>query len=313
MSSQNDAYYKLTNTAELDIVRGNYSSALENYNQAFSISEKPKTIDIVNSLKCSCLIKSPIQENVIKKLYQRGLTYKDLNKDKVLKNCLKDYKRLEEVDFAYDTEYRAAINKIDDDDQVLRITHGSYKQYRKEIDSIDEQNVSNLREWIVTKGFPSESKIGVESISGWQGWKIVVLHYQQQRSVNTSKPDLFSEVLLSALKNDDITPLQYSEYIEIQNDPKYLKYKSNPLVMLKMGQYRIGNSTLENLETVNKARADISLYALKDYAEKIIFQDKNPHDFNFGINGGYVDLTSQSKDLKKKFKDITVALDLEKL
>ncbi|MEO8772694.1 MAG: hypothetical protein ABI263_02475 [Gelidibacter sp.] len=241
------------------------------------------------------------------------MTLEDLKNDKVLINCLKEIKQVDNVDVTYDMVYRAEIDTLDFKDQLYRIKSGSYKKYRKEIDSIDKQNISKFLELIERNGFPTESKIGIETLSGYQGWKIVVLHYQQQRSVNNSKPNLFSEILMDALKNDEISPLQYSKQIEMQNDPKYLNYKANPLIVLKKGQYRIGNSTLENLESINKSRADISLYTLKDYAEKIIFQDRNPHDFNFGINGGYIDLTSQSKDLKKKMKRKTVVLDLNQL
>lgn len=308
---QNRAYLRLINAAELNITENEFASAFENYGKAFQLSDNPKAIDLVNSLKCACLLKKANVDKLLIKIFQKGLTYNDLFfKEDLLKKCLSK-RKLEIKPPPIDLNYRTQINNLNKADQFFRTKTGSYRKYQKQIDSVDKKNVKALIRLIEKKGFPSESRIGVETVIGYQGWEIVVWHYQQQRSRDKSKPDLFSGILMKALQNDEISPLVYATYVELQNDSIYLKYITNPLIILDKDEYRILKSTLEKKDQINASREAIGMNSLEDDIKKIIYQRKNKYQFNFGFDGGYFDLTRQEKSVKKKLKERTVKLDFK--
>lgn len=304
----------MINIAELAVVKEDFNSAFQSYNQAFKYTDEPKVIDLMNSLKCACLSKGEIDYNLVKQLLSKGLSDSDIVNGVIVKGCLKINKRDHEVKVIYDSLYRKEINDLGEKDQYFRLKTGSYKKYRKEIDSVDALNINRLLHLISTKGFPSETRIGVENIGGYQGWEIVLWHYQQQRSIKkNNKQDLFSDVLYDALRNGEITPLEFSIFIELQNDPKYLKYKTNPLTILEKGKYRVLKSILENIKQIDSDRKEVELEPLKDYIKKIVYQNDNKYNFYFGINNGYIDLRDQSKAVKKLLKEKTVQLDFKDL
>lgn len=307
--AQNKEYYELTNDAELAIIREDYAIALNKYRKAFLISTEHKTIDIVNAIKCSCLLKKYDLSSLLQKLFQKGLTIENLRKDKLLKSQLKKIEnKKQNRKTKIDSTYRKQIIALDINDQKLRKKSNCYVRFRDKIDSIDKENIENLLTLIETKGFPSEDISGVQNIGGYQGWEIVVLHYNQKRSIDKTLPDLFSKILFNALQQNKITPIKYANLIEVQNDKSHTNYQTTPLVILTKREFRISKKISKKEDEINKKRGEIQLCKLKDYVQKIIFQNNNKYNFYFGISNGYLDLSSQSKSIKNKLKEKTISV-----
>ncbi len=307
--SQNKAYYSPINKAELQIIKGNYKTALQNYQSAFKTPVEKKTTDLVNALKCSILTKSTEEvEYFVQCLLNSGLDYKDLYRDRFLKKRLKKlHLKCKPNRSHIDTVYRNQITALGIKDQLLRKKNNCYKKYRNEIDSIDKENIAQFLKYVKEKGFPSISRIGVQDIGGEQGWHIVVWHYSQARSLNNKLPDI-SNILLDAVKKDILRPVEYVTFLNLQNDSNFPKYGVDPLVTLRKGEFRILKSLLQQKNKINKNRAEIGLCSLEDNIKKIIFQDKNKYDFNFGISVGFFNLRNQDKSLKKKIEERSVPL-----
>lgn len=256
-----------------------------------------------------------IQKNELISLLQRGLSIKELRKDVVLKKCIKkndlEFKNVEPI---YDSLYRKEIQQLGYDDQYFRLKRGSYTKYRKEIDSVDNININTFLKLVKEKGFPTESKVGVENRVGRQEWVIVVLHYQQQRSRDKTMPDI-TEVLKNAVDENKLRPYLYTYLAEMQNDSIYRKYYHSPLVMLKKGEYRIFNSTLDKVNSIDEERKKIGMSSLKNQLIKFFFTQtkQNKYDFNFGHDNAYMDMTKQSKELKKHFKNKSIKVNLDDL
>lgn len=310
--SQNNEYFNLIDQAEIAIVNSDFKEANSLYQKAFNTNTESFVLDIINYSKCNCFLSDKIQKNAIITLLQKGLSIKELRKDVVLKKCIKkndaEFKDIEPI---YDSLYRKQIQQLGYDDQFYRLKKGSYVKYRKEIDSIDYNNINTFIELVDEKGFPSEAKIGVENRVGWQEWIIVVLHYQQQRSKDKSKPDI-TKILKKAVDENKLRPSIYAHLAEMQNDSIYRKYYHSPLVMIEKGEYRIFKSTLDKVNTIDEEREKIGMSSLKNQLVKFFFTQskKNKYDFNFGYVDTYsTDLTKQSKELKEYFRGKSVKVN----
>lgn len=309
--SQNQEYYRLINKAELCIIDGNYKEALKNYNLCFSSANEAKTVDIVNALKCSFLTEdSTTISYCLRQLLGRGLSYDDFAKDSFFNRKLriKKIKEMVSVIFSGDSDYREEIRILDVNDQRCRLK-GRRKKDIEKIQDVDRKNIETLLHLIKEKGFPSESRIGVLNLGGYQGWEIVVLHYNQKRSKKLALPDTFLCVLDKALKNREISPLKYCQLLAVANDPDYIKYEIIPLIILKKGEFRIGKKILNSIDSINKKRAKIGLCSMRDYVKKIIFQDDNRYGFYFEIPMGYYDLRSLQNKVKGELIKKTVPIN----
>ena len=87
--SQIREYYSLVNEAEFFIVQNKLEQASIKYKEAFKLNVDYKIVDVVNSLKCSCLLNDSLPSNLIKVLEEKNVTNKLIKQDKVLKKCFK--------------------------------------------------------------------------------------------------------------------------------------------------------------------------------------------------------------------------------
>jgi hypothetical protein len=307
-------YSELTNMANLSIVDGDYTKALCYFDSAFATAPQPYTIDITNALKCECLSERNNLEQKMLTLFKRGLTINDFNDDKVLRKCIrksKEYPKYldlsdvinKNLDDYLDTDYRNELVELEKKDQYYRLKKGSYSVYRREIDSMDKENVTTLLNLINTKGFPSEEKVGVKNIYGYQNWRIVILHYNQQRSnSNDEMPDLFSPHLYDATRNMQLLPYELSYLIALQNDTAHKDDGGFFLIQkLKKNHYVMSKTIKYKFEAYNEVRIPLGLDPIEDYIKKALFCEEKKHDFIFYISSAIFDISSFKKADKKFF------------
>jgi hypothetical protein len=165
-------YYHCTNRAELYIVNNQWDSSLFYYRKALALNRRPFAKDLYNALLVACRIKQyPTAYQYAYKLAGMGYHLNNLRKDSAgnafwqnsqYRQRLK--KLAEKPPVLYDRAYRKLIEQMVHDDQYFRTKPGSYQLYDDTIRKIDRVNVFALQRLIATKGFPSEYRIGVDSV-----------------------------------------------------------------------------------------------------------------------------------------------------
>lgn len=315
--SQKKEYYSLVNEAEFFIVENKLKLANEKYIEAFKLQIDFKIVDIVNSLKCSCILNDTLPSILIKTLEEKNVTNKLIKQDKVLKKCFKAKKIiLDNSKATIDENYLKLINAIVDKDQAIRHKPNAYVKYRKEMDSIDNENFIEFISLIEKFGFPSESKIGVSNnLRGYLEWEIVIRHlFQHASKINSSlKPETLTkmkEILNKALLNDDITPMQFAYYLELEKNNVY--YENWILSKLDNNEWGVPQSIIVKMEEIDEKRNQIGLCSIREHIKKTYFENNkklNAHHFYFKSHEPYMYILNFPSEVKKLFRSSSIIIN----
>lgn len=315
--SQSKDYYSLVNEAEFLIVENKFKLANEKYKEAFKLKIDFKIVDIVNSLKCSCILNDTLPSILIKALEEKNVTNKLIKQDKVLKKCFKANKIvLDNSKATIDMHYLKLINTIVDKDQAIRNKPNAYVKYRKEMDSIDNENFIVFIALIDKFGFPSESKIGVSNnLRGYLEWEIIMRHLFQHASKKNSslKPETLTkmkEILNKALLNDDITPMQYAYYLELEKNNVY--YENCVLSNLDNNEWGIPQSIIGKMEEIDVKRNQIGLCRIREHIKKTYFENNkklNEYHFYFKSSEPYMYTLNFPSEVKKLYRSSSIIIN----
>ncbi|SMG07534.1 hypothetical protein SAMN05661096_00046 [Marivirga sericea] len=237
-------YYELVKDAEMQIVDEKYKDAVNLYQEAFRLIEKPFGKDVFNAALASQyagLIESRNQflqviinnsENAEKTKSVFVSSYLDEKEW----NSLIDQKVID-----YDPVKRAEFEGIFIKDQL-------HRPHYDEFDSIIEVNErSNLQQIIgysKTYGFPSQVKLGYPADLVSQGHHIVLLHVARRRAEDKSVMNL-KNMMRSAVEAGRLDPEAALTYLYYQKD------MSDSAYFLPLSQYWVytHDSLPDNLKT----------------------------------------------------------------
>jgi hypothetical protein len=315
--SQIKEYYSLINEAEFIIVQNKLEQANIKYEEAFKFKVDYKIVDVVNSLKCSCLLNDSLPTNLLKVLEEKNVTNKLIRQDKVLRKCFKAKKiKLDNTKAVVDKNYIKLIENIVKKDQAIRHKPNAYIKYRKEIDSIDNEDFIEFIALIEKFGFPSESKIGItDNLSGRLQWQILMIHlFQHASKKNTSlKPETYTKtraILDKALKNNDITPMKFAYFLELEKNNVY--YENWVLLQLDNNECGIPQSITGKMDEIDVIRKQIGLCSLREHIKKTFFENNkklNPNHFYFKSDEPVMYTLNYSSEVKKLFKSGSLIID----
>lgn len=315
--SQIKEYYSLINEAEFLIVQNKLEQANIKYKEAFKFKVDYKTIDVINSLKCSCLLNDSLPSNLIKVLEEKNVTNKLIKQDKVLKKCFKSKNiMLDKTKAVVDKNYIKLIENIVKKDQAIRHKPNAYIKYRKEIDSIDNENFIEFITLVEKFGFPSESKVGLgDNLGGRLEWEILTIHlFQHASKKNTSlKPETYTKmraILDNALKNNDITPMKFAYFLELEKNNVF--YENWALSKLDNNQWGIPQSIISKMDEIDVIRKQIGLCSLREHIKKTYFENNknlNPNHFYFKSDEPYMYILNSSTELKELYKSSSIIIN----
>jgi hypothetical protein len=290
------AYYKVDNKAQIQLVNGNYDSAVVYYDSAFALSE-PLIKDLYNAAIC-CQITGDYYKGA-SWLYQ--LANKGVKKKVITKSCFKKLRKekywKENVGNKLDSIITNAIhlrnivyqNKVDSLyslDQKYRKKAGSYKVYGDTIAFLDSLNMKGLINLINRYGYPGEKTLGKDTPSKMNNAYIIIRHHYQ------NKKDI-SKLLYQALLNGNISPYMYAE-LEDKKSSWNNSVKYGSLVFLKY-QWGINKKLLielnyseKQLKEIEKERAKIGLPDNKNFKKMILKRYKLKRKFIFNYYEGLV-------------------------
>jgi hypothetical protein len=315
--SQVKEYYSLVNQAEFFISQNNFEQANVKYKEAFKFKVDYKIVDVVNSLKCSCLLNDSLPSNLINVLEQKNVNNKLIKKDKVLKKCFKEKKiDLDNTKTIIDNNYIKLIENIVRKDQAIRNKPNAYVKFRKEMDSIDNENFIEFIALIDKFGFPSESKIGInQNLRGNLNWEILTMHLFQHKSKNNSslKSETYTKmcnILKKALLNNDITPMKYVFFLELEKNNVY--YENWILSKLDNNQWGLHQSIIEKMDEIDLVREKIGLCKIREHIKKTYYENSkklNPNRFYFKSDEPYMYTLNFPPELKKLYKSSSLIIN----
>jgi hypothetical protein len=315
--SQVKEYYLLVNQAEFFISQNKIEQASVKYQEAFKFKVDYKIVDVVNSLKCSCLLNDSLPSNLINVLEQKNVNNNLIKKDKVLKKCFRVKKiDLDNTKAIIDKNYVKLIENIVKKDQAIRHKANAYVKYRNEMDSIDNENFNEFIGLIDKFGFPSESKVGLhDNIGGKLEWEILTRHLFQHASKKNSslKPETYTKmrmILDKALKNNDITPMKFVYFLELEKNNVY--YENWVLSKLVNDEWGIPQSIIGKMEEIDVIRKQIGLCSLREHIKKTYFENNkklNPNHFFFKSDEPYMYTLNFPSEIKKLFKSSSLIIN----
>jgi hypothetical protein len=315
--SQIREYYSLVNEAEPFIVQNKLEQASIKYKEAFKLNVDYKIVDVVNSLKCSCLLNDSLPTNLIKVLEEKNVTNKLIRQDKVLKKCFKAQEiKLDNTKAVVDKNYIKLIENIVKKDQAIRHKPNAYVKYRKEMDSIDNEDFIEFIALIEKFGFPSESRVGLGyNLGGRLEWEILTIHLFQHASKKNSilKPETYTKmraILDKALKNNDITPMKFAYFLELEKNNVF--YENWVLSKLDNNQWGIPQSIIGKMDEIDVIRKQIGLCSLREHIKKTYFENNkklNPNHFYFKSDEPYMYTLNFQPELKILFKSSSIIIN----
>lgn len=299
-------YQLKINNAEINLVRGNKSEALNIYHDILSTSKGNFCKDIYNAMLLSTELSS--EDNFflfLNMLKTKGLDNKSINDlvefNKFHSNQKWKIFEKENTNLNINKNLRNKIDSLHILDQLFRIKEGSYKIYGDTINKIDSINMNYIYSLIDANKFPGEDEIGVSSITGKQGYDIVFHHYSQTTSLDKKMPKI-TPILVNLASQGKLLPNKCTYWLEMQNG----EFRAGVTDVfccsingVQTGYYR-ENYPFERKLLLNEYRKWLCLEPIEEYYEKLIFSIRNKDSkYIFDIHKDIYDVD------QKMFEQIT--------
>ncbi len=284
-------YHPAINRAELAIVEGDYSRALQQYEQAFKEVSSGFMKDYFNAAVCATSLGDASQTyHYLLKVASKGISL-DFVKDEIAFSAIQQDSAWRGFEKHYLSNKRGFEQKIN---RVLKKQLDSLVLIDKKIrakgmeyseDSIrqtDQLNALRLKQFILQEGFPSEDLIGC----GEAGMPVIQYPFYQiiKRQTPERQALNFSNILFDAMRNGKILP-HTATYLMASingNDTFFARYifkiiNENPIenkgrdFEKKVNQWVYREINSEDEQRINELRLQNGMETLGDYRKKIIF------------------------------------------
>jgi hypothetical protein len=253
-SQQLKTYYQHIHKAENFILDKQYDSSHIYFEAAFSLRNEPFARHVYNAAIVTMYLNDYAKtEKYLRFLIERGASVTRLSKKEALqpffvsqtgKKFLSTATHIKPV---YNYAYRAALAELLRRDQQYRVLPGAYTKHRQAILKIDSQNIQQFLGMVKRYGFPTESKIGIDTTESFAPayFPILMIHqgggFMQQYN--------FSPLLKDAIFDGEIDN-------ELGN---YLTNLANSFYA-----YHVTRVQLVRVKDKNRSASDPSNYDLLD-------------------------------------------------
>ena len=255
-------YYSHTNKAEINIIEKNYQQAMVEYEKAFASWGEPFAVDYYNAAVCGVFCdKFDKTKYYLEKVLTLGYSFSNVKKEKVFRPFFKSKfgKSLEKekpIMKIQDEEYREIIQNLYHYDQVIRqkydyVSNKTYEKYfvRQQY-IIDSLNLAVFEMLIKERGFPSESKIGVDSESlNFPAYdilldhSIMLQHRKPELRFLKSFPNLMPYIEIALYDGSINNKIAFKHFNFFAEETKYSKlynsYVLSKIIYQKDGKYNV--------------------------------------------------------------------------
>jgi len=210
-------YYELVKAAEMQIVNEKYVDAVNLYQEAFPLIEKPFGKDVFNAALASQLTNMHEERDQYLQIIINNSENAEKTKSVFVGSFLdnKEWNSLiEQKVIDYDPVKRAEFKGILKKDQLYR---PHYDEFDSIIEVNEKSNLQQINSYSETYGFPSQVKLGYPDDLLSQGHHIVLLHTAQRRAKDKSVMNL-KTVMRNAVDAGKIDPEAALQFIFHQKD-----------------------------------------------------------------------------------------------
>ncbi|WP_417444773.1 hypothetical protein [Joostella sp.] len=285
-------YNTLIYQAERFILDSNYTSALDKYNEAFSIVDKPLAKHCFTAIQVSAKVDD---EEAFKRFsikgFERGLLIKYYKQDTVISRYSREKKLNTTIEQSFEEAnklYNASINKFLADtlialqdwdqkwkkyyvDSLSRVDIENSKFYHQKYDSIVGTIVEDYLIPVIKEyGYPGERLVGAEAVGYGENdsyrrsyvnnsAKIILLHYYAD-----PRTCVYNELFLSEVKKGNLLPEHYASIIDFQ-----AKYGNGEHCKVDYYNEWFYDPDTTNINQINNKRMEIGLSPFQDRIEKM--------------------------------------------
>lgn len=203
-------YYALIDSAEISIVDSIYNSALNYYNKAFSIVDKPYGKDLYNASLCASnleafktttfLLNQLVDKGITRDYFENHKYFASYRNSDSWKEFLNSYEvHRDTLRKHINLDLRNKIIKMIDRDQYF--TQKKYDPgYGDSVFIVGYKNVKNILEIINYYGFPDSNMIGLEELSSECLFQIILIHFYQCKAYFNDPKFINSERRIEFIK-----------------------------------------------------------------------------------------------------------------
>jgi hypothetical protein len=223
-------YYELVKDAEMKIVNEKYKDAVNLYQDAFPLIQKPFGKDVFNAALASQLANMPEQRNQYLQIIINNSENAEKTKS-VFAGAYLDEKEwnglIEQKVIDYDPVKRTEFEGIFKKDQLHR---PHYDEFDSIIEVNEKSNLQQIISYSEDYGFPSQIKLGYPEDLISQDHHIVLLHVARRRAEDKSVMNL-KNMMKSAVNAGRLDPEVALTYLYYQKD------ESDSAKFLPLSQY----------------------------------------------------------------------------
>jgi hypothetical protein len=302
-------YYELVNSAEKQIVSGNYNESLKLYESAFSIVSTPIAKDLYNYIVCCCILKqfkktfNSIVSLAIKGIkidFYDGRIFEELKQSETWKTISLNYKKYEIQ--AKKSLNNYLINKVDSInyfDQLYRRKSEKYLKFNDSIRKYDSINLCSFKKIIIEFGVPDENILGLSSPRTMLSYYAFVRHITGDRNQNYGIELL--DTLKNAVLNGKFNPQFYAWCSDTRSKSNFKEssFGTTAFVKIDSAVYPVKKDSV-TIAKINSNRSKIGLDNFSDYCSKIIFSQTKTN-FIFDNYFAVVQLNFSSEEQKNRY------------
>lgn len=284
-------YHPKINAAELLVINGKYTEALDQYQKAFASVPRGFMKDYFNAAVCATYLGDATNTyQYLLEVAGKGISLdfiKDetafigIQQDPNWRNFEKEYlAKKREFDLKINKSLKDKLAKITDRDQFFRVR--DTQAYADTIVKIDRQNATELDYLIARYGFPSEDVIGC----GEGGMPVIQYPFYAvfRRQTPDNQTINFSNPLIDAARNGKILPHTAAHIMATINGndvffarhvfkiltDESLAMEGKPFVA-KLNKWVFRQIEQVDEQRINELRLQNGMETLSDYRKKILF------------------------------------------
>lgn len=316
-------YYELVKDAEMKIVNEKYKDAVNLYQKAFPLIEKPFGKDVFNAALASQYAGLIESRNQFLQVIINNSENTEKTKSVFIGSYLdeKEWNGLiEQKVIDYDPVKRAEFEGILKKDQLHR---PHYDEFDSIIEVIEKANMQQIISYSEAYGFPSQIKLGYTEELYFQDHHIVLLHNARRRAQDKSVMNL-KNMMRSAVDEGRLDPETALTFLYYQKDisdsayylplSQYWVYTHDALPDSLKTKIMRDPGSLEEVKAHNDFREKWYATTLTERKEKLHFLKKTKLPFIFSSvirNMNTLDFTSliNKDEIAEKYNAMTRGME----
>ena len=299
-------YHTVISKAENHILEKKYKEAFQLYDSVFKIYPKRFSKDLYNASICAA--RSNQSDNAAEYLMELSnygyspliinkITFKSKNSTVKWRAFKRGYKKNLKKKFKERNQNNDYLffEELFRRDQFFRMKKGSYSVYGDTINLIDSINMSELKQYILLNGYPTD-KVLMPDFGSNSRLYIIVRHAYQNKDYT------LSEMLFDEVKKGNLHPYIFAEL----EDKKYSSQKIGDKYCV-LTYFKIEGKIIERklnsdkIKDYNVNRASIGLESLEIYKKKQFYKFKIKIPFLFEKYEGLIQLSGIKLEDFNKF------------